>query len=160
MAKKDNIKQRQQQIIAGLKKGYWMELETVMNYIANSINLDGILAEEIKKSLAADVTAEMGHAQQLGNRIKVLGGSVPGSADFKPGQKQLQPPAKSTDVISVIHGVLAAEKAAIEHYNMTIKLCEGIDYVTQDTLIQLLGDEESHYREFKGFLTEFQHRGK
>ncbi|HEV8292144.1 MAG TPA: ferritin-like domain-containing protein, partial [Tepidisphaeraceae bacterium] len=119
-----------------------MEIETVLNYLANSINLDGILAEEIKKSLAADVAAEMGHAQQLGNRIKVLGGAVPGSAVFKATQKSLQPPPLSTDVLSVIKGVLEAEDAAIEHYNATIKLCEGLDYVTQDVLVKLLGDEE------------------
>lgn len=158
--KKKSRQARQQQIIAALKKAYWMETETVINYIANSINLDGILAEEVKKSLAADVTAELMHAQQLGNRIKVLGGSVPGSTDFKPVQRKLQPPADPTDVVSVVRGVLEAEEAAIEHYNATIVLCEGIDYVTQDVLIQLLGDEENHRREFKGYLTEFQRRTK
>ena len=30
-----------------------MELETVTNYLANSINLDGVRAEEIKKAQAA-----------------------------------------------------------------------------------------------------------
>ncbi|MCL4192482.1 MAG: hypothetical protein KJZ87_12180, partial [Thermoguttaceae bacterium] len=35
------------QIIAALITSYRMELETVMNYLANSINLDGVRAEEI-----------------------------------------------------------------------------------------------------------------
>ena len=39
------------QIIDNLTKSYWMEVETVMNYISNSVNLDGVRAEEIKKSL-------------------------------------------------------------------------------------------------------------
>ncbi len=43
-----------EQIIAELKVAYWMELETVTNYIANSVNLDGVRAEEIKKALQAD----------------------------------------------------------------------------------------------------------
>ena len=43
-----------------------MEIETVLNYLANSINLDGVRAEEIKKSLAADITEKIMHAQQLG----------------------------------------------------------------------------------------------
>ena len=60
-----------------------MELETVMNYIANSVNLDGVRAEEIKKSLAADVTAEIGHAQLFAKRIKTLSGMAPGSFAFK-----------------------------------------------------------------------------
>ena len=57
-----------------------------MNYMANSINLDGVRAEEIKKSLAADIQAEVVHAQQLGNRIKQLGGLVPGSASGRDGE--------------------------------------------------------------------------
>ena len=43
------------QIIEELTVAYWMEIETVTNYIANSINLDGVRAEEIKKALQADV---------------------------------------------------------------------------------------------------------
>ena len=38
------------EIISNLIKSYWMEIETVMNYISNSVNLDGVRAEEIKKS--------------------------------------------------------------------------------------------------------------
>ena len=36
------------EIIALLLEAYSMELETVMNYLANSTNLDGVRAEEIK----------------------------------------------------------------------------------------------------------------
>ena len=49
------------EIIKELTVAYWMEMETVMSYIANSTNLDGVRAEEIKKSLAADIAkAEVG----------------------------------------------------------------------------------------------------
>ena len=143
-------------IIEALTCAYWMELETIQNYIANSVNLDGVRAEEIKKALAADITAELGHAQQLAGRIRVLGGKVPGSLEFKALQKSLQPPAESTDVVSVINGVIDAEDAAIKQYKKIIALCEGKDYVTQDLCITLLGDEEEHRREFRGFLAEYQ----
>ena len=63
-----------EEIIAELKVAYWMELETVTNYIANSINLDGVRAEEIKKSLQADIQEELTHAQSLARRIKTIGG--------------------------------------------------------------------------------------
>lgn len=143
------------QIIEELKKSYRMEIETVMNYLANSVNLDGVRAEEIKKSLAADVTVELGHAQQLGKRIKTLGGQVPGSLAMQWDQKPMQPPSDSTDVTTVIRGVIEAEDGAVKQYGKIIKLCEGIDYVTQDLCIQLMGDEEEHRREFVGFLTEY-----
>ena len=146
------------QIIEELKVAYWMEIETVMSFLANSTNLDGVRAEEIKKSLAADIQAELGHAQTLARRIKTLGGFVPGSMSFRATQDSLQPPADSTDVISVIKGVIAAEDAAITQYNKLIKLSEGIDYVTQDLCIQSLADEEEHRRDFMGYLTEYEKR--
>jgi bacterioferritin len=144
-----------QEIIAGLRRAYWMEIETTMNYLANSINLDGIRGEEIRESLATDVQAELKHAKELGDRIKDLGGKVPGSVEFEAEQKELQPPKDTTDVVAVIRGVIAAEQAAIEQYNRLIRLCEGADYVTQDLCIRLLADEERHLREFRGFLLEY-----
>ncbi|MFN0158084.1 MAG: ferritin-like domain-containing protein [Bacteroidota bacterium] len=148
--------QYRQQIIDLLTTGYWMELETVTNYLANSVDLDGVRAEEIKKSLAADITEELMHAQTLAKRIKELGGRVPGSAGFKSMQKSLQPPADSTDVVSVIRGVIEAEDGAIAHYGKLIELCgEAHDYVTQDLCITTLADEESHRSLFGGFLKEY-----
>ena len=147
---------KRQQIIEELKVSYWMEIETVISYIANSINLDGVRAEEIKKALAADVQEELTHAQALARRIKTLGGSVPGSMDFSASQNSLQPRADSTDVISVIKGVIKAEDGAIAQYKKIIELCDGIDYVTQDLCITSLADEEEHRRDFLGYLTEYE----
>ncbi len=148
--------QIRRQIIEELSTAYWMEMETVMNFISNSINLDGVRAEEIKKSLQADIQSELQHADLLARRIKTLGGVVPGSATFTARQHALQPPQKLTDVVSVIKGVIEAENAAIEQYNKLIRLCDGVDYVTQDLCITALGDEEEHRREFAGFLAEYE----
>jgi bacterioferritin len=147
---------KRNEIIALLTQAYWMEIETVMSYIANSINLDGVRAEEIKKSLAADVTAEIGHAQQFGRRIKELYGHVPGSMEFRSSQRSLQPPAESTDVVHVIRGVIEAEQGAIDHYMKVIKACNDVDYVTADMVTTILADEETHLREFEGFLKEYE----
>ena len=65
-----------------LEKAYWMEIETVMSYVANSVNPDGVRASEIKESLEQDITEELGHAQQFAARIKELYGVVPGSKAF------------------------------------------------------------------------------
>lgn len=144
------------EIIRELQTAYRMEIETVMNYLANSINLDGVRAEEIKKSLAADITEELNHAQMLGRRIKTIGGPVPGSLAMSWDQQSLQPPQDPTDVVSVIKGVIEAENGACQQYTKLIKLCDGVDYVTQDLCITLMGDEENHRREFVGFLKEYQ----
>jgi bacterioferritin len=142
------------EVIEMLQVAYSMELETVMNYLANSINLDGVRAEEIKKSLAADITEELGHATQLGNRIKQVGGLVPGSLKVKLGN-QKQPSENTTDVVGVIKAVIEAEEAACAQYRKIIKATEGEDYVTQDLCIQLLAAEEEHLILFKGFLKEY-----
>lgn len=143
-------------IIKELTRVYWLELEATVNYLAISVDLDGIRAEEIKKSLAADIQTEIGHAQDLAARIKEIGGRVPGSFAFKPEQASLQPPEESTDVVAAIHGVIETEDAAIEQYNKIIRLCDGVDYVTQDLCVRLLADEETHRREFRGFLKEYE----
>jgi len=91
---------KRQAIIEELCVSYWMELETVMNFISNSINLDGVRAEEIKASLQADVQAGLLHAQSLARRIKTLGGIVPGSCSFQARQSSLQPPKKSSQTSS------------------------------------------------------------
>ena len=142
-------------IIRELRVAYAMELETVQNYIANSVHLDGVRSETIKKALAADVPTELTHAQQLAHRIKTIGGRVPGSLENRASQKSLQPPKDTTDVVAVIRGVIAAEEAAIVQYNKIIRMCEGRDYVTQDLVIGILGGEEEHRREFMGFLREY-----
>lgn len=141
--------------IAMLTTSYSMEIETVINYLAHSTNLDGVRAEEIKKSLAADITEEVLHAQQLGKRIKQLGGVLPGSAGVKLGS-QRQPPADTTDVASVIEAVIAAEEGACAQYQKIIKAVEGTDYVTQDLCVRILADEEEHLIQFRGYLKEYK----
>ena len=44
----------------------------------------------------------------------------------------LQPAVDTTDVVAAIKGVIEAENDAIDQYNTIIRMCDGIDYVTQD----------------------------
>jgi len=148
-----------EQLIEMLTKAYWMEIETVMSYIANSINPDGVRAQEIIESLEEDIQEELGHARQFGERVKQLYGVVPGSLDFNAEQSYLQPPQDQTDIVHVIKGVIEAEAGAIEYYNQIIEFCEGRDPVTQDMVITILHDEEGHRRLFEGFLREYMAEG-
>ena len=150
---------KREEVIDLLKKAYWMEIETVMSYIANSVNPDGVRAQEIKESLEQDIQEELGHAQQFASRIKELYGVVPGSEEFTAEQSYLQPPGDQVDIIHVIKGVIQAEKGAIEHYSRIIEETDGIDPVTQDMTIQILRDEQGHLRLFEGFLREYEAAG-
>jgi bacterioferritin len=143
-----------------LQKAYWMEIESVMSYIANSINPDGVRAQEIVEHLEEDIQDELGHAQQFGKRIKELYGVVPGSMDFTAEQSYLQPPDQQTDVVHVIKGVIEAENGAIAYYQQIIDFCDGFDLVTQDMMIDVQRDEQGHKRLFEGFLREYEVEGR
>lgn len=156
---KENPEQRKE-IVDMLARAYWMEIETVMSYITNSVNPDGIRAQEIIESLEQDIQEELGHAQQFAARIKELYGVVPGSMEFKPEQSYLQPPEHQTDITHVIKGVIEAETGAIEYYTKIIEVTDGVDPVTQDMVIAILHDEQGHRRLFEGFLREFEAEGK
>jgi bacterioferritin len=156
----ESMRHEREELISLLEQAYWMEIETVMSYLANSINPDGVRAQEIIESLKADVQEELGHAEQFGSRIKELYGVVPGSLAFSAEQTYLQPPEQQTDIVHVIKGVIEAESGAIEHYNRIIEFCEGKDPVTQDMVIQILHDEEGHRRLFEGFLREYAAEGR
>jgi bacterioferritin len=155
----DEKAQQREELIGLLRKAYWMEVETVMSYIANSVNPDGVRAQEIIESLRDDVQEELGHAQQFASRIKELYGVVPGSMDFNAEQSYLQPPEHQTDIVHVIKGVIEAETGAIEHYNRIIEFTDGLDWVTQDMVIEILHDEEGHRRLFEGYLREYEAEG-
>ena len=152
----EELTEKREEIVELLTKAYWMEIETVMSYVANSINPDGVRAQEIRESLEEDVEEELGHARQFGNRIKELYGVVPGSEDFTAEQSFLQPPERQTDIAHIVRGVIEAETGAIEHYNRIIEVTDGVDWVTQDMTIGILHDEEGHRRLFEGFLRELE----
>jgi bacterioferritin len=155
----EEMRDEREQLIEMLTKAYWMEIETVMSYLANSINPDGVRAQEIIESLEEDIQEELGHARRFGERIKELYGVVPGSLDFHAEQSHLQPPDEQTDIVHVIKGVIEAETGAIDHYNKIVEFCDDKDLVTQDMVIDILHDEEGHRRLFEGFLREYAAEG-
>jgi bacterioferritin len=122
-----------ERVVELLTRAYWMEIETVMSYL--------------------------GHARQFADRIKELYGVVPGSEGFRAEQSFLQPPEHQTDTVHVIRGVIKAETGAIEHYTRIIEETDQVDPVTQDMVIAILRDEQSHRRLFEGFLREYEFEG-
>jgi bacterioferritin len=141
------------EIIAELKRSYAIELETLQNYLANSIDLEGANAEGVRNSLEEQVSLKLKHARRLAKRINVLGARLPGSLELPRDQQVLQPPIDSADMGAVIKGVISATEASISQYQKILTLSEGFDFVTQDLVIDLLSDEREHRRTFLGFLT-------
>ena len=135
-----------------------MEIETVKSYIANSINLDGVRAEEIMKSLERTSRRSSGTPSSSATGSRSCTAWCP--AARLQGGAELPPAARGqTDIVHVIKGVIEAEKGAIDHYNRIIEFCDGVDPVTQDMVITILHDEEGHLRLFEGFLREYEKEG-
>jgi bacterioferritin len=142
------------EIIAELKRSYAIELETMQNYLAHSIDLNGKEAEPIRKSLEEQITLKLKHARRLAKRINVLGGRLPGSLELSRDQHLLQPPSDQMNAMAVVQGVISVNETSIGQYQKIIHLTEGLDYVTQDMVIDLLSDERELHRLFLSFLTQ------
>ena len=155
----EEMADKREEIVELLKTAYFMELETVMNYVTNSINPDGVRAQEVKESVEEDIQEELTHGQQFAARIKELYGVVPGSMEFKATQDKLQPPKDQVDIVHVIKGVIDAEDGAIQHYTRIVEETDQADPVTQDMVIEILHDEQGHKRLFEGFLREYEAEG-
>ena len=103
-----------------------MEIETVMSYIANSVNPDGVRAQEIIESLAAGhpggararAAVRRAHQGALRRRAGLDGLHAPS----RPTSSR---PTHQTDIVHVIKGVIEAETGAIEHYNLIIEETDG-----------------------------------
>jgi bacterioferritin len=155
----EGMSEKREEIVELLKTAYFMELETVMSYVTNSVNPDGVRAQEVKESVEEDIQEELTHAQQFAARIKELYGVVPGSMEFKASQDKLQPPEDQIDIVHVIKGVIDAEDGAIKHYTRIVEETEEVDPVTQDMVIEILHDEQGHKRLFESFLREYEAEG-
>jgi bacterioferritin len=146
------------EVIDLLHEAYNDEIETVMNYLTNSVVLEGVSAEAVKESLRTDATQEeLQHAEQLGDRLKELDARPPASFDFNAKQDDLQPPDDPGDILEVIDGVIKYENDAISTYRSLMEAAQDAnDPVTEDLAIEILGDEEAHLTEFKSFRREYE----
>src|ERR1700731_2352738 len=125
----------------------------MQNYLAHSIDLNGKEAEPVRKSVEEEIALKLKHARRLAKRINVLGGRLPGSLELSRDQHLLQPPSDQMDTMAVVQGVISVTETSIGQYQKIIHLTEGLDYVTQDMVIDLLSDERELHRLFLGFLT-------
>jgi len=55
------------EIIAELRRSYAIELETIQNYLANSIGLEGADAEVVRESLEEQIPLKLKRARRLAN---------------------------------------------------------------------------------------------
>jgi ferritin-like protein len=142
------------EIIGELRKSYGGEFETLQNYLAHSIDLEGPDLQGVRTALEASISPRLKNLRRLARRINVLGGRIPGSLESPRAQHYLQPAPEKPDAVEVIQGVLRASENAIAQYEKIIGLTEGNDFVTQDLLIDLLSHEREQHKLFNGLLMQ------
>ncbi len=148
-----------QQVTDLLREAYVAEIETTMNYLAHSVNLDTFDGQDVGEELQADAQNEQDHALRLGNRLRVLGETALTSNEVAANitQESLNNISDTTDVLAVIDGVIEAEQSAIETYRNLVEVArENGDYGTASLAEELLQDEEQHLQEFKSLRRDFE----
>jgi ferritin-like protein len=137
-----------------LIEAYWAEIETVMNYLAASTNLDGFRGRQIAELLGEEAIAELQHARLLADRVKQLQGSVPSSRGFSLRQPHLTSAVEAADIRTVATGVIDVETAAINLYREIASAADGVDWVTHELAVRLLRDEEAHRALFQSLASD------
>ena len=148
-----------EQLIEMLTRAYWMEIETVMSYIANSINPDGKRAQEIIESLEEDIQEELGHARVASASASSSSmGWCRARAASRPSRATCSPRGadrhRSCDQ--------GRDRGRVERSTTTTRSsssARAATPVTQDMVIEILADEEGHRRLFEGFLREYEAEG-
>lgn len=142
-----------------LKAAYAAELETVENFLASSVWLDGPGSRSVAESLDGYITQKLLHAKKIAARLKELGITSPALFHIEPMQKVLQPP-EDTDPLAVVESVLEAERYIIRVYEKLIEVCERRDITTEDLAVEILAAEEKHRSHFEGFLIHLNEERK
>lgn len=151
----DERREQREQLVEMLTKAYWMEIETVMNYLAASISQPGAHTLAVRTALREGVEEEVGHARALGRRIQELHGVVPGVSASTGDEDGPKPFSSPTDLATMLEAVVAAETSAIRHYMQIMRVTRQVDQDTNDVVLEILRDEQRHLRLFEDFLKEF-----
>ena len=123
------------------------------NYVASSVNREGIGAESIARSIRETIAANLRHAHQVGVRIRRLHGAVPGPDEFATRQPRLRSPAEPLDNVSVLGGLSEAETAAIDRYRrIAAAASEAHDPITQDLAGRIMREKENQRHSLRSFL--------
>jgi len=127
------------------------ELVCVLRYKRHHFTADGLASPKIAEEFLVHANEESGHADRLARRIVQLGGEP----DFAPQTLVERSHAAyddSRDLTAMIKSNLSAELGAIESYSQMVTLIGDQDPTTRRLLEDILGDEQAHAEELKGWL--------
>ena len=123
----------------------------VLRYRRHYFTAKGISSEAIAKEFMVHASEELGHADQLAERIVQLGGEPRLNPDTLSGRSHAEYD-ESTDLKAMIRSNLVAERVAIEVYRQLISLIGDKDPTTTHLLRGILADEEEHADDLSDWL--------
>lgn len=131
-----------------------------MSAITQYINNENRLSSEkcpIAKTILGIAMAEMIHLQKLGELIFLLGGNIDFVAKQRNGRRKMWTPEYLTipdHIGKMILADIESEKAAINQYNMHIKMIN--DKYVNAVLARIIKDEEYHIMLLQSLLKELE----
>jgi bacterioferritin len=124
-------------VLAALNQALKGELTAINQYFLHARMLDDWGFAKRGKAEYEESLEEMKHADQLIQRILLLGG-LPNLQDL--GKLYI-----GENLKEVIECDLRLELEGIDHYRKAIAICEQArDFVSRDLLVEILEDEEGH----------------
>jgi ferritin-like protein len=146
-------------ILEMLKAAYAAQVETLENYLATSVWLDGAGSRMTAEALDGYITQKLVSAKKIARRLKELGATSPALFHIDPTQRILQPP-EDTEPMAVVYGILEAERHTIIILEKLMAICEQKDVTTEDLAVEILAAEERHRAYFEALLTRINEERK
>ncbi|MGD9945317.1 MAG: bacterioferritin [Burkholderiaceae bacterium] len=130
-------------VVELLNEALATELVCVLRYRRHYYMAEGIHSESIKKEFMTHASEELGHADQIAERIVQLGGEPDFAPDVLSARSHSEYQA-GTDLRDMLRENLVAERIAIESYREMINFIGDHDSTTRRMLEDILATEEHH----------------
>lgn len=141
------------EVIELLNHARVLELVSITQYMNHYYKVKGDTFEEARQIFKSAAMKEMKHAELLGERVTLLGGT-PISDMNKVMQHYGKPLAFPDEVDEMMKAALSLEHMGIEEYTKAVSMVSDTDPVTRRLFEEILATEEEHADSFANYLGE------
>jgi len=138
-------------VIALLNEALATELVCVLRYKRHYAMAQGPHSAAAKTEFAEHAAEELGHADQIAERIVQLGGAPDYSPDGLADRSHAEY-VEGTSLREMLREDLVAERVAIESYREMIAFVAGKDPTTRRMLEEILAVEEEHAEDIASLM--------
>ena len=140
-----------EQAVKVLNDALATEIVCWLRYTFHAITAQGLASESVKAEFAEHAAEELGHAQQLAERINQLNGKPNMNPDGLATRAHSQY-VEGSSLVDMIRENLIAERIAVESYREMVRYFGEKDPVTRRMLEEILAKEEEHADDMNDLL--------